>query len=167
MENPDNKKLSKNQLKKLKKQQEKQAKAKKKGQGEGEKYYQERRQKVLEFKNSEKYFPYPHKFNTTHSVKEVVEEFDSKCTENEKFLDVEVSVAGRVDSIRKAGKALIFIDLQADATKIQILGKNDCYTSEEDFQEIKNVVKRGDIIGVNGKIGRSKTGELTILTSFI
>ena len=62
---------------------------------------------------------------------------------------------------------MLFIDLVADAHKIQVMGKNDIYSSQEDFDEIKEVVKRGDIIGVKGQIGRTKTGELTVLTSFI
>jgi len=48
----------------------------------------------------------------------LIQEFDSKITENEKILDDEVSVAGRVNSIRSAGKFLIFIDLMADEKKI-------------------------------------------------
>lgn len=58
-----------------------------------------------------KYFPYPHKFETTHTIKEVVEKYDSLCTEKGKFLEDEVSVAGRVYSRRKAGKYLLFFDL--------------------------------------------------------
>lgn len=62
---------------------------------------------------------------------------------------------------------MLFIDLVADALKIQVMVKNDTYTSDEDFQELKDVVKRGDIVGVKGKIGMTKTGELTLLSHFV
>lgn len=44
------------------------------------------------------------------------------------------------------------------------MGKNDVYKSQEDFDEVLDIVKRGDIVGVSGKIGRTKTGQLSILT---
>ncbi len=69
-------------------------------------------------KKDSKYFPYPHKFETTHSIKEVVAEFTEKCKENGVFSEDVVSVAGRVLSMRPSGKSLIFIDLIADAVKI-------------------------------------------------
>lgn len=88
----------------------------------------------------------------------MIKEFDGKITENETFLEDKIQVAGRVLSIRKAGKALLFIDLVSDAEKIQVMGKNDTYKSQEDFDEVLDIIKRGDIIGVVGKIGRTKTG---------
>ena len=47
------------------------------------------------------------------------------------------------------------------------MGKVDSFASEEDFNEIKDIIKRGDIIGAEGKIGRTKTGELSVFTSLI
>lgn len=65
-----------------------------------------------------KYFPYPHKFDTTHSIKEVVKKYDDVCKENGVFLDDVVSVAGRVFSRRSAGKNLLFFDLKADSVTL-------------------------------------------------
>lgn len=36
------------------------------------------------------------------------------------------------------------------------------YSEEQLFDKLKNNIKRGDIIGAKGKIGRSKTGELSV-----
>lgn len=37
------------------------------------------------------------------------------------------------------------------------------YKSEEDFNRLRDVIKRGDIVGVRGQVGRSKNGELSIM----
>ena len=178
------KKMSKNALKKLKKAQEKERKrieklkireAKEKANPKKSKvkelnpreYYKNRVQVIQELKNNKEYFPYPHKFNTTHTVVELRKEFDTVCKEKNKFTDTEVSVAGRVYSIRAAGKYLVFIDLFADAEKIQVLGNKNSYKNDEQFDKLKDIIKRGDIIGVRGKIGRSKTGELSVEPTFM
>lgn len=62
--------------------------------------------------------------------------------------------------IRSAGQKLIFIDLYGDEHKVQVFAAADFYT--DDFDEIHTRVKRGDIVGVEGAPGRTKTGELSI-----
>lgn len=37
------------------------------------------------------------------------------------------------------------------------------YGNEEDFGKIANLVKRGDIVGVQGRPGRTKRGELSMM----
>ena len=69
-------------------------------------------------------------------------------------------MTGRVMSIRAAGPKLIFIDLHGDDAKVQIMATAQNY--EGDFDQIHNNIRRGDIVGVNGIAGRSKTGELSI-----
>lgn len=39
------------------------------------------------------------------------------------------------------------------------------YSNDEEFEKNLHIIKRGDILGVVGKIGRSKTGELSVLAS--
>src|SRR5690606_35041004 len=74
--------------------------------------------------------------------------------------DVTVALTGRVMSIRSAGQKLIFIDLFGDEHKVQVFAAADSYAG--DFEGIHARVKRGDIIGVEGAPGRTKTGELSI-----
>jgi lysyl-tRNA synthetase class 2 len=62
-------------------------------------------------------------------------------------------------SIRGGGK-LIFIDLHGDDFKVQIMASANSY--DGNLEDIHHNVKRGDIIGVEGNPGRSKTGELSL-----
>lgn len=49
-------------------------------------------------------------------------------TENNKFVDdMTVALTGRILAIRGAGASLIFIDLEGDGAKIQILAQSDFY----------------------------------------
>uniref|UniRef100_A0A7S3JCF5 Lysine--tRNA ligase n=1 Tax=Euplotes harpa TaxID=151035 RepID=A0A7S3JCF5_9SPIT len=107
--------------------------------------------------------PYPHKFHRTHRIDEFVKEFDPLCTEKEKFLeDCTVAVTGRVYTIRGASKHLKFVDLTQDSAKVQIMANRQFYEGEVEFLALFNSIKRGDIIGVKGVPGRTKTGELSI-----
>jgi len=74
-----------------------------------------------------------------------------------------VSVAGRIKTTRKAGSKLIFYELQGEGTSIQIMANEAAHTdTETTFAQIHSIIKRGDIIGVEGFPNRSKSGELSI-----
>ncbi len=72
----------------------------------------------------------------------------------------EVSVAGRLITLRSMGKA-IFGHLQDATGRIQIYLKKDI-VGEESFKEFEELVDTGDILGVRGKLFRTNTGELTV-----
>ena len=74
--------------------------------------------------------------------------------------DLTVSLTGRILAIRGAGSNLIFIDLEGDCAKVQILAQADFYQGE--FTMLHSQLRRGDIIGVEGCPGRSKTNELSV-----
>jgi lysyl-tRNA synthetase class 2 len=74
--------------------------------------------------------------------------------------DATEAVTGRVTSLRASGNKLIFIDLTGDGQKIQVFANAANYTGE--FQKLHDIMRRGDIIGVKGNPGRTKTGELSI-----
>jgi lysyl-tRNA synthetase, class II len=109
---------------------------------------------------------YPHKFHNSMRLSEYVAKYNS-ILEGEHIEGEMVSVAGRVLSKRGQGK-LMFYDLHGENVKIQIMSDISQYEGgEEAFREIHNMVKRGDIVGVNGFPGKSKKGELSIFPKSI
>jgi len=68
-------------------------------------------------------------------------------------------LAGRIVAIRRFGKAA-FIHFQDDTGKLQAYFKQD-KLGKEQYENFK-LLDIGDIIGVEGKLFRTKTGELTI-----
>lgn len=72
----------------------------------------------------------------------------------------QVSVAGRLVSLRSMGKA-IFGHLQDATGRIQIYIKKDI-VGDDKFQAFDDLFDVGDIVGVKGKLFRTNTGELTV-----
>jgi lysyl-tRNA synthetase class 2 len=71
--------------------------------------------------------------------------------------DIEIQTyltLGRVHAKRLQGPKLIFYDLRGEGTKLQVMA--DARVSEQEFADIHNNIRRGDMIGVKGK-----PGELT------
>ena len=96
--------------------------------------------------------PYPYDFNLTHSTSEI----------EKKHIDKEVSVAGRVMSLRKMGKAA-FANIQDEKGRIQLyIARDDV---GEDNYALFKLVDIGDFIGIDGKVFVTKTDALTVKAS--
>lgn len=124
-------------------------------------YYKERCNFVKSLAGNTTYKSYPHKFQVSHQIHEFHKEFAPLCTEKGVFLDKKVSVAGRVTNIREQGKNLRFYDLKGDGLKLQVFCMSNNFEGEN-FEEFTAMIKRGDILGVEGRPGLTKTGELSI-----
>ena len=104
---------------------------------------------------------YPHKFQVDYRLPDFCEEFEAKTQNGERIEDKAVSVAGRIVSVRHQGK-LYFYDLRGDGAKLQVMCDAKTYGDEEAFNNIHKILKKGDIVGVTGYVGKSKKGELSI-----
>lgn len=62
--------------------------------------------------------------------------------------------------VRSSGAKLMFIDVSEDNAKVQIFATAANYLG--DFEYLIRALRRGDIIGVEGVPGRTKTGELSV-----
>jgi lysyl-tRNA synthetase class 2 len=94
------------------------------------------------------------------------ENFDFRTWRSEKgkgeITGPEVRVAGRIVLQRPTGK-LIFINLRDRTGDVQLfVGKRQ--VGERNW-ELAKCLDLGDIIGVDGRLGRTNTGELTIFVS--
>ena len=103
--------------------------------------------------------PFGQKFVRTayaEEIKEKYKDIDHDAFEN---MDDTATVAGRIMFIRKMGKASFFT-IQDKTGKIQIyISINDI---GEDAYNLFKTADLGDIVGVHGKIMKTKTGEVTI-----
>ncbi|MDD5823381.1 MAG: lysine--tRNA ligase [Firmicutes bacterium] len=88
---------------------------------------------------------------TAHSV-DIKENFEA-------MEDQEVSVAGRIMAKRRMGK-VAFVDLQDKQGRIQIFVARDNIGADE--YEIFKGYDVGDILGINGVVFLTKTGEISI-----
>ena len=100
---------------------------------------------------------YTSKFDKKNSALEILEK-NRKLKNNEKTKNI-VSVAGRIMTLRVMGKAG-FAHIQDYSGRIQIYVRED-EISEKDYG-IFSKSDLGDIIGVNGYIFKTKTGEISV-----
>jgi lysyl-tRNA synthetase, class II len=106
--------------------------------------------------------PYPRQFERTHTVDELVEVHGAKAGEALEAEQPRARTAGRILAIRSFGKAN-FLVLSDGKAKIQVYIRKDALP-ERDFS-IYKLLDFGDFVGVEGRVFRTKTNELTIWAS--
>ncbi|MDR3238005.1 MAG: lysine--tRNA ligase [Spirochaetia bacterium] len=115
-----------------------------------------RKDKITEIRDVMGINPFPYKFEVTSYSKDIINKF------NENAEPQSVSAAGRIMAIRAMGKAS-FCSIQDKEGKIQL------YVSEKNIGEkdyaVFKILDIGDIVGVNGTVQKTKTGEITIFAS--
>lgn len=121
---------------------------------------------------------YPHKFHTTTSIPDFIRKF-SGVESGSHDETVVVAVAGRLMGSRKQSSKMLFLDVNADGKKVQVVSILQHYTGDseveakgeaarkEAFLQIHSMIKRGDIIGVEGYPGKTKSGELSVFAKRI
>jgi lysyl-tRNA synthetase class 2 len=104
------------------------------------------------------YSPYGHAFEQSHTIAEILTAYSGKTAE-ELAERVPVRVAGRIQTIRRMGKAG-FLHLAGGGSKLQIYVKKDALS--ETAYQLYELLDMGDIIGVAGYLFRTRTGELSV-----
>jgi lysyl-tRNA synthetase class 2 len=105
---------------------------------------------------------YPNRFDRRHTVAELVAAHGAKSHDELEAERPETVTSGRILAIRSFGKAN-FLAISDGAAKIQIYIRQDSLPPL-DFQIFK-LLDFGDWIGVEGRLFRTKTNELTIWAS--
>jgi len=103
--------------------------------------------------------PYPTRFQRTETVQSVISTFGASEAEALEADRPKVAVAGRVLGVRSFGKAR-FLVLSDGLERLQVYVRADSM-DERSFQIVTHV-DLGDHVGVEGRVFRTKTKELTI-----
>jgi lysyl-tRNA synthetase class 2 len=101
--------------------------------------------------------PYPHSYHPSHTVREAIALFEQQGESSQ-----DMSLAGRIMSKRSMGK-MSFFDIRDSSGKIQLSLRYDLLGQER--YELLQDIDIGDIIGAEGKLFRTKSGELTLEVS--
>ena len=125
---------------------------------EASELFQQRLRKLEELKK-EGIDPYPNHFRVTHTSKDIHETFGSLSDEELKSIKETFCLAGRILAIRDFGKAS-FIQIQDRKGRIQAYFQKNII-GDQAFQLFKTF-DIGDFVGLEGKVFRTKTGELTL-----
>lgn len=103
--------------------------------------------------------PFGSKFERTDTSTSIRAKAGELSKEELDEKNIHVKTAGRIMFIRNMGKAS-FIAIQDQEGKIQAFLQKDVLG--EDVYDIFKLADLGDIVGVEGKVMRTKTGEVTI-----
>ena len=106
--------------------------------------------------------PFGHRFDRTHTSGDIIKKYADMSNEELEEKGVEVKVAGRIMTKRGKGKAG-FMHIQDRDGQIQIYMKLD-NVGEENY-ELFNKADIGDIVGIEGTLFVTHTGELSIRAS--
>ncbi len=102
---------------------------------------------------------YGHRLDVTHTLPQILAEFGDTTGEQLEQQRVNVRVAGRVSTVRRMGKAG-FAHLQQSGDRLQIYVRKDA-VCEQDYALYQGL-DIGDIIGCEGYLFRTRTGELSV-----
>lgn len=103
--------------------------------------------------------PYPYEFRRTHTNREAIELFQKLTVSDANAILPEVRLAGRVTAQRFMGKAAFF-DIRDGSGKIQVFFRRDSLGDER--YEVLHDIDLGDFIGVEGKLFKTRSGEITL-----
>ena len=122
----------------------------------------ERKKKLEEIKK--KYKPYPNNFKKLNNTAGIISSHSETDKETLADENNSVSISGRLLTIRNMGNSS-FANLHDETGNIQIyLQKKQV---GDDAYWLFNNLDLGDIVGINGNLFKTKTGELTVNTETI
>lgn len=103
--------------------------------------------------------PFGQAYKVSHHVDEIRALCEKKSDRALEKMNLVVSIAGRIMSIRRMGKAS-FVNIQDKTGNIQsFIGIN--VVGEKAYNLFK-LADIGDIVGIKGRVMKTKTGELTV-----
>ena len=100
---------------------------------------------------------YPNSFRRNELANELIKEFSDLSKDDLESKSINVKVAGRIMLRRLMGKAS-FTTIQDMSAQIQLYLREDTLSNYDDFK----TWDIGDIIGVEGELFKTNTGELSI-----
>jgi len=99
--------------------------------------------------------PYPRRYHRTHTTQQAKDTLESAAERNDGTV---LSVAGRIQRLRLMG-GIAFLDLKDSSGRLQVSVRREL--GEEQFGLIRDL-DLGDILGVEGTLYRTRTGEITV-----
>ncbi|HXG53432.1 MAG TPA: lysine--tRNA ligase [candidate division Zixibacteria bacterium] len=117
-----------------------------------------RRQKLEQFRQAG--LPlYPNDFKPSHSTAEIAARFGDFSEEQLAGIEERFQVAGRIMTIRNFGRASFF-HIQDGSGRLQVYARKDRLGDRG--YALFQALDAGDIVGVRGRLFRTRTGELTV-----
>src|SRR5580698_3476426 len=119
--------------------------------------FEQRRRRIPEIE-ALGFKPYGQRFDFTHAIPQILADYSAKTAE-ELVDKPQVKIAGRIATIRRMGKAG-FMHLQQSGERLQVYVRKDAVSENE--YKLFEILDIGDIVGIEGYLFRTRTGELSV-----
>ncbi|CCE61478.1 hypothetical protein TPHA_0A04020 [Tetrapisispora phaffii CBS 4417] len=134
-------------------------------------YFEARSRNILELRKSQEPNPYPHKFNVSITLPKFLEKY-AYLKRGETLPEEKVSIAGRIHAKRESGSKLKFYVIHSDGVEVQVMSQVQDYGIQENYEKDHDLLKRGDIVGFEGYVGRTQPkkggeGEISVFVERI
>ena len=103
--------------------------------------------------------PYGQRFESSTSIAQILATESARTAEELEAGRTDVRIAGRIQTIRRMGKAG-FTHIQQSGARLQVYVKKDAVSETE--YKLWQLLDLGDIVGVEGYLFRTRTGELSV-----
>jgi lysyl-tRNA synthetase class 2 len=103
--------------------------------------------------------PYGQRFEFSHTIPAILAAYSGRTAEELDAAKPRVKIAGRIQTVRRMGKAG-FMHLQQSGERLQVYIRKDAVP--EKAYQLYQILDLGDIIGVEGYVFRTRTGELSV-----
>ncbi len=100
---------------------------------------------------------YGQRFDFTHTVPEILAAESAKTAEELAAAKPQVKIAGRIQTMRRMGKAGFF-HLMQRGERLQVYVRSDAVNERE--YALYQLLDMGDIVGVEGYLFRTRTGRI-------
>jgi lysyl-tRNA synthetase class 2 len=104
--------------------------------------------------------PFSNRFKVSHTTGDLRRDHGDASEDALKAMETRFAIGGRVMAVRDFGKAS-FLQIQDRDGRIQVYLRKDV-VGDEAFELFKSFVDLGDILGLEGRLFRTRTGELTL-----
>ncbi len=104
------------------------------------------------------YQPFGKRFDFTATIPGILREYTASTAE-ELVPEIRVRIAGRIQTVRRMGKAG-FMHIMQNGARLQLYIRKDA-VPERDYK-LFEILDIGDIIGADGYLFRTRTGELSL-----
>ena len=118
------------------------------------------RLKKLEEMRLEGNVPYPNRFRRTTTAETLQDRFRQASPDDLERMEDRFALAGRIMAVRDFGKSC-FLHLQDETGRLQLYVRKNL-VGEEAYERFKRWADIGDLLGAEGRLFLTRTGELTL-----
>lgn len=129
-------------------------------------YITRRTREIAEFGNASNggnagtsWSAYPSNVPMNTTVERFIASYADSLENGARMTEVQIQTSGRITSKREASKKLVFFDIYQNRKRVQVMAAKGSF--EGDWG-ILQLLKRGDVVAIEGCPAKTKLGELTV-----